>query len=170
MNEGGVYRTSLVAQMVKCLPTVQENRVQSVSREDLLEKEMVTHSSILAWKIPWAEEPGRLQSMGLQRVGHDWATSLSLSRVRSSWGGGAAHYKAAPVIRASDQMVNRTFIHPGWVSKDALPSPVSHHTGLSPSLFQLLWSKTLFLFGISSSTPNHKLFLGHVGYISCQSI
>ena len=88
MNEGGVYRISLVAQMVKCLPTVQENRVQSVSREDLLEKEMVTHSSILAWKIPWAEEPGRLQSMGLQRVGHDWATSLSLSRVRSSWGGG----------------------------------------------------------------------------------
>ena len=47
---------------------------QSLGREDLLEKEMATHTSILAWKIPWTEEPGRLQFMGLQRVGHDWAT------------------------------------------------------------------------------------------------
>ena len=62
--------TSLVAQMVKCLPTMWETWVQSLGREDL-EKEMVIHSSILAWKIPWMEEPGRLQSMGLQRVGHD---------------------------------------------------------------------------------------------------
>ena len=50
--------------------------VQSLGWEDLLEKEMATHSSILAWKIPWTEEPGRLQSMGLQRVRHDWATSF----------------------------------------------------------------------------------------------
>ena len=57
--------------MVKRLSTVWETRVQSLGQEDLLEKEMATHSSILAWKIPWAEEPGRLQSMGLQRVGHD---------------------------------------------------------------------------------------------------
>ena len=63
--------TSLVAQMVKCLPSVQKTQVQSLGREDLLEKEMATHSSILAWKIPWTEEPGRLQSMGLQRVGHN---------------------------------------------------------------------------------------------------
>jgi len=56
--------------MVKHLPTVRETRVQSLGQEDLLEKEMATHSSILAWKIPWTEEPGRLQSMGLQRVGH----------------------------------------------------------------------------------------------------
>ena len=60
-----------MAQTVKCLPTKREARVQSLSREDLLEKEMVTHSSILAWKIPWTEKPGRLQSMGWQRVGHD---------------------------------------------------------------------------------------------------
>ena len=66
--------TSLVAQMVKCLPTMQESRVQSLGWEDLLEKEMATHSSILAWKIPMTEEPGRLQPMGLQRVGHNWAT------------------------------------------------------------------------------------------------
>ena len=49
----------------------------TLGREDLLEKEMATHSSILAWKIPWMEEPGRLQSMGSQRVRHSWATSLS---------------------------------------------------------------------------------------------
>ena len=60
-----------VAQMVKCLPTMQETRVQSLGWEDHLEKEMETHSSILAWKIPWTEEPLRLQSMGSQRVGHD---------------------------------------------------------------------------------------------------
>ena len=61
-----------MAQMAKRLPTMQETWVQSLGREDLLEKEMATHSSILAWKIPWTEEePGRLQSTGLQRVGHD---------------------------------------------------------------------------------------------------
>ena len=57
--------------MVKRLPTVRETQVQTLGREDLLEKEMVTHSSILAWKIPWMEEPGRLQSMGSQRVRHN---------------------------------------------------------------------------------------------------
>ena len=57
---------------------MQETQVQSLGWEDLLEKEMVSHSSILAWKIPWMEEPGKLKSMGSQRVRHDWATSLSL--------------------------------------------------------------------------------------------
>ena len=66
-----LIRTSLVAQMVKRLPTMQETWVQSLGWEDLLEKDMATHSSTLAWKIPWAEESGRLQSMGSQRVGHD---------------------------------------------------------------------------------------------------
>ena len=56
--------TSLVAQTVKRLPTVQETQVQSLGREDLLEKEMATHSSLHAWKIPWTEEPGGLQSIG----------------------------------------------------------------------------------------------------------
>ena len=60
-----------MAQMVKSLPAIQETRVQSLDQEDPLEKEMATHSSILAWKIPWMEDPGRLQSMGLQRVRHD---------------------------------------------------------------------------------------------------
>ena len=65
-------RTSLVAQTVKRLPTTRETWVQSLGRGDLMEKEMATHSSILAWKIPWMEDPGRLlQSMEWQRVGHD---------------------------------------------------------------------------------------------------
>ena len=62
---------SLVAQTVKRLPTMWETRVRPLGREDPLEKEMATHSSIHAWKIPWTEEPGGLQSMGLQRVRHD---------------------------------------------------------------------------------------------------
>ena len=66
-----IMGTSLVAQMVKRLPAMQETRVQSLGWEDLLEKEMATHSSILAWKIPWTEEPGSLQYMGSLRVGHD---------------------------------------------------------------------------------------------------
>ena len=60
-----------MAQTVKRLPTMQETQVQSLGRDDLLEKEMATHSSILPWNIPWMEEPGRLQSMGSKRVEHD---------------------------------------------------------------------------------------------------
>ena len=62
---------SLVAQRIKRLPAMQETRVQSLHWEDPLEKEIATHSSILAWRIPWTEEPGGLRSTGLQRVGHD---------------------------------------------------------------------------------------------------
>ena len=61
----------MVAQTVKRLPAVRETLVQSLGWEDPLEKEMATYSITLAWKIPWTEEPGRLQSMGSQRVGHD---------------------------------------------------------------------------------------------------
>ena len=60
-----------MAQIVKNLPTIQETGVQSLGQEDALEKEMAIHFSTLAWKIPWTEEPGRLESMGQQRVGHD---------------------------------------------------------------------------------------------------
>ena len=62
---------SLVAQKVKRLPAMWETQVRSLGQEDPLEKEMATHSSTLAWKIPWMEKPGKLQSMGLQRVRHD---------------------------------------------------------------------------------------------------
>ena len=66
----------LMTQQVKNLPAIQEIWVQSLGREDPLEKEMATHSSILVWKIPWTEEPGGLWSMGSQRVGHSWAHVL----------------------------------------------------------------------------------------------
>ena len=70
--------SSLVAQTVQRLPTVRETQDQSLGWKDLLEKETATHSSILAWKIPWMEEPGGLQSIESNRVGHNWVTSLSL--------------------------------------------------------------------------------------------
>ena len=66
-----IWGASLVAQMVKRLSTMRETWVQSLGWEDPLEKEMAIRSSTIAWKIPWTEEPGRLQSTGLQRVGHD---------------------------------------------------------------------------------------------------
>ena len=64
-------RASLVVQMGKHLPAMQETQVRSLDREDPLEEEKATHSSTVAWKIPWTEDPGRLRSMGLHRVGHD---------------------------------------------------------------------------------------------------
>ena len=75
------YKASLVAQRLKCLPAMQKTWIQSLGREDPLEKEMAPHSSILTWRIPWTEEPCGLQFMGWQRVGYGWATSLSLSYV-----------------------------------------------------------------------------------------
>ena len=68
---------SLVTQTMKNLPAMQETQVQSLGGEDLLEKGMATHSSTPAWRIPWTEEPGRLHSMGLQRVRHNWVTTTS---------------------------------------------------------------------------------------------
>ena len=72
------FWASLVVQTVKHLSAMRETRVRSLDWEDPLEKEMAAHSSTLAWKIPWTEQPGRLQSMGSQRVRHNWVTSLSL--------------------------------------------------------------------------------------------
>ena len=69
---------SLVDQLVNNPPAMRETLVRSLSWDEHLEKGTATHSSTLAWKIPWMEEPGRLQSMGSQRIRHDWATSLSL--------------------------------------------------------------------------------------------
>ena len=68
-------QASQVAQIMKNLPKMQESWVQSLGWEDSLETGMATHSRILAWRIPWTEKPDRLQSMGSQRVGHDWATN-----------------------------------------------------------------------------------------------
>ena len=79
------YVASLVAQTVKHLSTMWETRVQSLGWEDLLDKDMAIHSSILAWKSLWMEELGRLQSMASQRVRHDWVSSLSLPSVAKVW-------------------------------------------------------------------------------------
>ena len=66
-----IHHYNVIAQRIKHLPAMQETRVRSLGQEDPLEKEIATHSSILAWRIPWTEEPGGLQSPGSQRVGHD---------------------------------------------------------------------------------------------------
>ena len=71
LTNSNLELASLVAQMAKCLPATQKTRVRSLGWEDPLEKEMATHSSTLAWKIPWTKEPGSLQSMASQRVRHD---------------------------------------------------------------------------------------------------
>ena len=84
-----LFRASQVAQRLKHLPAMRETWVWSLGQEDPLEKEMATHSSIIAWRIPWMEEPGELQSMGSQRVGHDWTTSLSYFHT-FIWGDGAS--------------------------------------------------------------------------------
>ena len=83
---GNIYqniyiRASLVAQMIKHPPAIQKTWVQSLGGENPLEKEMATHSSILAWRISWTEEPGGLQSMGSKRVGHDWATNTHFNLI-----------------------------------------------------------------------------------------
>ena len=67
--------------MVKNLPAMQESGFRSLGQEDCLEKEMATHTSILAWEIPWTEEPGGLQSVGLQRIRHDLATQQQQQRL-----------------------------------------------------------------------------------------
>ena len=79
----GHIRSYLVAQMVESPPPVCEIWVRSLGKENSLEMEMATHSSALAWKIPWTEEPGRIQSMELQSVRHDWATSLYTLHINS---------------------------------------------------------------------------------------
>ena len=81
-------RAGLVAQRIKNLPAKQETQIWSLGQKDTLEKEMATYSNILAWKIPWTEEPSRLQSMGSQRAGHNWVTntlrfSVQFSSVQS---------------------------------------------------------------------------------------
>ena len=77
LETGLIDFVSLVAQTVKNLSAMWQTRVRPLGQEDPLEKGMATHSSILAWRIPWTEEPGGLQSMGLQRVSHDWVTNIS---------------------------------------------------------------------------------------------
>ena len=91
------FKRCLMSQWIKNLSALQETQVQSLVWEDPLEEEMTTHSSTLAWKIPWTEEPGRLQSKGLQRVRHNWATkhSHTLKQPQSS----VCHERAFPGVK-----------------------------------------------------------------------
>ena len=109
---------------VKHLPVMCKTQVQSLSLEDPLEKEMATHSSILAWRIPWTEEPGGLQSMGSQRVGHEWVTILtytynnrdylSLEEGRKCWNFSVAYWYLEHVFRTP----NTYSIYSEWNSSE----------------------------------------------------
>ena len=106
---------SLVAQWVKNLPAVQRTWVLSLGQEDALEKEVANHSSILAWTIPHREEPGRLQSMGLQRVEHDWVTITHKHK-------GNYTYPGATCLDESPTLSFTSWITPG---KSLIPRPFS---------------------------------------------
>ena len=94
---------SLMVQQVKNRPAMWETWVQSLGWEDSLEKEMATHSSILAWKIPKTEEPGRLQPMGIQRVGHDWMTEHAcMPLISKAW----ALFTAACILHKQAILIN----------------------------------------------------------------
>ena len=113
-------KTSPVAQMVKCLPTTRETWVRSLGWEDLVEKEMATHSSTLAWKITWTEEPGRLQSTGSWRVGHNWATFTLLSQEDRQGSPGAGCTRAVARALESDAWPGRKWSN-GRQSKYEVP-------------------------------------------------
>ena len=116
-------RASLVAQMVKNLLTIQEIWVQSLGREDLPEKEMATPSSIPAWRIPWMEEPGGWQSMGSQRVGHNWATNtFTFHYLKSKLG----HPTVAENFRETQQTKNDV-LNCRIVFRDVPPSLLNFH-------------------------------------------
>ena len=144
--------------MVKRLPTMREARVQSLGREDLWEKDMAIHSSILAWKIPWMEEPGRLQSMGPRRVGHDWATSLSFSmetyKSQSCWWwelpilSTQFFYKPKTALSSVQSLSRvRLFVTP-WIA--------AHQASLSITNFR----SSLRFMSIESVMPSSHLILG----------
>ena len=102
--------------MVKHLPAMWETWVRSLGWEDPLEKEMATHSSPLAWKIPWMQEPGRLQFMWSQRVGHNWVTSLSLSL--PLWSGLSEHLRCVSRAAVLISPPNKAYLYT-WTSPDA---------------------------------------------------
>ena len=91
----------MAAQTVKDLPAVQETQIRSLGQEDPLEKEIATHSSILAWEIPWTEKPGRVQSMGSQRVGHDLVTKHTHTQNSIFWGNCLVSNSVAYLLSAS---------------------------------------------------------------------
>ena len=130
------YWASLVAQMVKRLPTMRETWVQSLGWENPLEKEMATHSSILAWKIPWTEDSGRLQSMGSQSVGHNWATSLHFTASTCPFSVSASPflpYKWVHQYHFSRFHIYALIFAPHFCPSPGAPSPVSQSWASTPT-------------------------------------
>ena len=118
-------KVSLVAQTVKHLPAMQETWVQSLGREDILEKEVPTHSNIFAWRISWTEEPGRLQSMGWLSFGHNWVTNTHTHGLKKSISKSllVCFYwskMVATSIKALRTELGRMFNHRGWETKNRL--------------------------------------------------
>ena len=123
-NQFYTLRSSLVTQTVKNPPAMQETGVQSPGQEDPLEVDMATHSSILAWRIPWTEEPGGLQSLGLERFGNDWETNgegngtpLQYSCLENPMDGGAGRLQSMGSLRVGHDWATLlllfTFMHWG---------------------------------------------------------
>ena len=113
----GSHRTSLVAQMVKRLSTMWETRVRSLGQEDPLEKEMAIHSRTIAWKIPWTEEPGRLQFMGSQRVGQPPTSRGGILSLR-----GPERIPGIPVASQGEALsTGKARVTPGWCHHSQSP-------------------------------------------------
>ena len=113
-------RFNLLVQQVKSPPAMQETWVQSLGPEDPLKKEMATHSSILAWRIPWTEEPGGLQSTGSQRVGHDWATEDTQPSVSGIFRNSREDFPDGPVVKTAHFSCRGPMFDP-WSGKLHMP-------------------------------------------------
>ena len=124
---------STAAKRVKCPPEMWETRVWSLGQEDPLEKEMATHSSILAWRIQWTEEPSRLQSTGLQKVRHEWATSLTFT------------------IGQWAQMKQTSFEPSGFFSLCVHVSLYVYSTFLNATLTTFLWGREIHCVALVTS-------------------
>ena len=135
-EDGRVASTwsAAVAQTVKNLPAMQETRIWSLDWEDPLQKWMAAHSSILAWRIPWTEEPGRLQSVGSQRVRHDWVTSTTTSASWCAQGKDRQGPCEMRWLRAGGDSSQRALNGVGTLSilvRAGLPGSLGKHTWLS---------------------------------------
>ena len=144
-------RASLVAQRLKRLPGMWETWVRSLGREDPLEKEMATHSSTLAWRIPWREEPGRLQSMGSLRVRHDWTTSLSLFSFmhwRRKW-------QPTPVLMPGESHGGKSLVgYSPWGRKELDTTDFTFTFKLAGNFIRIIDS----VFALFFVTPQYLLF------------
>ena len=166
---------SLVVQTIKNLPVIQGTQIESLGQEDPLEKKTATHSSILAWRIPRTEESGGLQSMGLQRVGHDWAAKtdkIYFSSVRSVQSLSCV-WLCDPMDNSTlgfpvlHQLLELTQTHVHWVSDDIQPS----HPLSSPSPLAFILSQHQGLFKwVSSSHQVAKVLEFQLQYQSFQWI